>query len=55
MGSREDDAYWNDKYADEPECEDHGSGEMYYDADEAEWICLFCEDLIEFEEIVKYG
>lgn len=54
MGAREDDAYWSDKYA-EAECEHHGSDEMFYDADEGEWVCLLCEDLAEFEEIVKYG
>jgi len=55
MGSRSDDDYWNNKYSGDPECEDHGGDEMYYDGDEAEWICLICEDLNEFEEIVKYG
>lgn len=53
MGSREDDAYWDDKYAADVECEDHGSGEMYYDEDEAEWVCLLCEDLDEFQEILR--
>lgn len=55
MGSREDDEYWNQKYEADPECPDHGDADMYYDGDEAEWICLMCEDLNEFEEIVKYG
>lgn len=40
MGSREDDAYWNEKYA-EAECYEHGDT-MVYDEDEAEWVCTEC-------------
>lgn len=42
MGSRSDDAYWNDKYDEEPECEDHGTDEMYYDRPSGEHYCLAC-------------
>ena len=41
MGSREDDAYWESKYA-EATCHEHG--EMYWDAEEAEWRCSDCEE-----------
>lgn len=40
MGAREDDDYWNEKYA-EAECYEHG-GTMIYDEDEAEWVCTEC-------------
>ena len=40
MGSREDDDYWNTKYA-EAECLEHG-GTMIYDEDEGEWVCTEC-------------
>lgn len=37
----EDRAYWDAKYADELECDIHG--EMYWDREEAEYVCLECE------------
>lgn len=49
MGSREDDAWWDNKYA-EAECYEHG--EMYWDEEEAEWRCSECEEI---EVTVKYG
>lgn len=49
MGSREDDAWWDNKYA-EAECYDHG--EMYYDDDAEEWRCSDCEEI---EVTYKYG
>lgn len=50
MGSREDDDYWNVKYA-EATCHEHGDV-MYYDEDEAEWRCPDCE---ENEVAYRYG
>jgi hypothetical protein len=41
VGSREDDEYWNTKYA-EASCHEHG--DMEWDEDEAEWFCLVCEE-----------
>jgi len=43
MGSREDDAYWDTKYA-EASCHAHGADSMEYDPVEEEWICWDCED-----------
>jgi hypothetical protein len=49
MGSREDDAYWDDKYAGEwfadedPSCDTHGEDEMYYSHTEGEHYCLACQ------------
>lgn len=42
MGSREDDDYFNTKYA-EATCHQHGDS-MSWDEDEAEWFCLECEE-----------
>lgn len=42
MGSREDDAHWDNKYA-EFSCWDHGMDNVWFDEDEAEWVCLDCE------------
>lgn len=40
MGSREDDDYWNTKYA-EASCYEHGEGDhMWYDG--LEWQCDNC-------------
>lgn len=38
MGAREDDDYWNVKYA-EAECYEHGDTMIY---DEGEWVCTDC-------------
>jgi hypothetical protein len=43
MGSREDDAYWNTKYA-EASCHVHGEDGMYYDGGADEWYCQDCEN-----------
>lgn len=43
MGCQEDDDWFNSKYA-EASCWDHGTDNMYYDEDTAEWVCLDCED-----------
>lgn len=43
MGSREDDDYWNTKYA-EASCHLHGDDYMYYDEDLEEWVCEECEE-----------
>jgi hypothetical protein len=42
MGSREDDEYWDTKYA-EATCYVHGEDEMYYSHSEGEWYCLHCQ------------
>lgn len=55
MGSREDDDYWNDKYDEEPSCEDHGEDEMYYSHTEGEYYCLACDREEELTRIYKYG
>lgn len=41
MGSREDDDWFNQKYA-EASCYEHG--DMEWDEDEAEWYCPECEE-----------
>jgi hypothetical protein len=55
MGSREDDDYWNDLYAEDPECEDHGTDEMYYDHQAGEYYCLACQREDELTEVYKRG
>lgn len=50
MGSREDDDYWNTKYA-EASCHEHGDT-MDYDEDLEEWYCFEC---LENEVAYKYG
>jgi len=50
MGSRSDDDYWNNKYAEVAECYDHG--EMYYDEDAEDWRCSDCDEI---EVTYKYG
>lgn len=54
MGAREDDDYWNTKYA-EAECYEHGADEMVYDTEAGEWVCRDCEDHDELNRIYKYG
>lgn len=58
MGSREDDNYWNTKYA-EAECYDHPSSDMYYSEEEGEWLCDDCQseavELDDLTRIYKYG
>jgi hypothetical protein len=43
MGGREDDAYWNDKYDEDPSCDTHGEDEMYYSRAKGEHYCLACQ------------
>lgn len=54
MGSREDDDYWNVKYA-EASCHEHGPDEMYYSHTEGEHYCLACDREEELTRIYKYG
>lgn len=54
MGSREDDEYWDTKYA-EAECYEHGADEMYYSHSEGDWYCLMCQKEDEIERIYKNG
>lgn len=56
MGSFEDNAHWESKYA-EAECHDHGDT-MVYDEDEAEWVCIECtydDTQAANEEAYQYG
>jgi hypothetical protein len=39
--SSDDRDYWNDKYSEGPDCDVHG--EMIWDAEEAEWVCIECQ------------
>lgn len=41
MGSREDDDWFNVKYA-EASCHEHGPDEMYFDEDAGEHFCQEC-------------
>lgn len=41
MGSREDDDYWNTKYA-EASCYEHGEDGMWFDSYSNEWVCDDC-------------
>lgn len=43
MGSREDDEYWNLKYADPPFCSIHEDEEMSWDKEGGEWWCWACD------------
>lgn len=43
MGSREDDDYWNNRYAEVPECEVHGDTQ-YFNSEADEWECYDCID-----------
>lgn len=58
MGSREDDDYWNTKYA-EASCHKHPGSDMYYDEDEGEWLCDDCQsEAVELDDLTrtyKYG
>lgn len=54
MGSPTDDGYWDTRYA-EPSCHVHGDGDMVWDTEEAEWICLECEYDDEWKQVEKYG
>lgn len=54
MGSREDDDYWDTKYA-EASCHEHGDEEMHWDEEEAEWYCYSCEEADELTRIYKHG
>jgi hypothetical protein len=54
MGSREDDEYWNTKYA-EASCHEHGDAEMYYDPNEGEWGCYQCDEDDAIGVIYNYG
>jgi hypothetical protein len=47
MGSRQDDDYWNDRYA-EASCYEHGRESMYRVG--SEWICNDCEEEDEEDE-----
>lgn len=51
MGAKEDDDYWNEKYA-EASCHEHGADPMEWDSDAAEWFCVECDEL---GDIYKYG
>ena len=54
MGSREDDEYWNVKYA-EASCHEHGGDWMYFDAPSGEWVCIECETEDDLNRTYKYG
>jgi len=49
MGSRSDDDYWNNKYA-EASCYEHGGAEMHYDPNADEWGCYVCDEENEEDE-----
>jgi len=54
MGSREDDEYWNTKYA-EASCLYHDNDHMYYDEDAGEWVCVTCSEEDEINEVYLNG
>lgn len=54
MGSREDDEYWDTKYA-EASCYYHGSFSMYFDSTPGEWYCGDCDEEDELTEVYKNG
>lgn len=54
MGAREDDEYWNTKYA-EASCYEHGEDWMYFDGPSGEWVCVECETEDELNRTYKYG
>lgn len=54
MGSREDDEYWNDKYA-EASCYFHGEDEMWYDTHVGEWRCGECDYDDEIGDLIQHG
>ena len=56
MGSRSDDDYWNNKYAEVAECYDHPDTEQVYDdVGPSGWYCPACDEEDEIERIYKYG
>ena len=54
MGSREDDDWFNTKYA-EASCHVHGEDDMSYDDFEGEWCCGECFIDDELKEIHRNG
>lgn len=55
MGSREDDDWFNVKYA-EASCYEHGAGDhMYFDAEASEWFCEECDHDDEMNRVYRYG
>jgi len=54
MGSREDDDWFNVKYA-EASCYEHGEDEMYYDHIDGEYYCLACQNEDEKVETDNHG
>ena len=54
MGSREDDGWWDVKYA-EASCHEHGDEDMYWDAMEGEWYCGYCFIDDELTETGNHG
>jgi len=57
MGSREDDEYWNDKYAEEKyskACDKH-EDDLYFDEESDEWACFRCVELDELTRTYKHG
>ena len=62
MGSKEDNNYWDAKYAEEPEECEFGEHNLAWDDDYALFICLNCDYDEEYddsqeanEEAYKYG
>lgn len=54
MGSREDDEYWNTKYA-EAECYEHGEDFTWYNSLSGEWECDECLTEDELNGTYNYG
>jgi len=55
MGSFEDDAWFNDKYA-EAECHEHGADDMRYDeVGSSGWYCRICDEEDEINEVYLNG
>lgn len=54
MGAREDDDWFNVKYA-EATCYEHGPDDMYYDEDAGEHFCQECVNEDDIERIYKRG
>ncbi|HEY6020364.1 MAG TPA: hypothetical protein VIY48_10785 [Candidatus Paceibacterota bacterium] len=52
---QEDRGYWNDKYDEDPSCEDHGEDEMYYSHTDGEYYCLACQREDEIVRTYTYG
>lgn len=51
---QEDRDYWNTKYA-EASCHKHEGSDMWFDADEGEWVCEDCEDEDELTRAYRFG